>query len=87
MVPPKNELIGVKMVRAKFLCNSVTKIKAWPGVKIPFLFNAEFSPVCNTNEENKKFFESTPAGKIEIKSVGDLFEPGKEYYIDFTVAE
>lgn len=75
------------MVRAKFLCNSVEKTKAWQGVKVPFLFNAKFLPVCSGSEENKKFFESTPSGKIEINSVGDFFEPGKEYYIDFTPAD
>ncbi len=74
-------------VRAKFVCNGVTKLKAWAGVKVPFLFNAEFSPVSNGSDENKRFFESTPSGKIEIRSVGDFFEPGKEYYIDFTEAE
>jgi hypothetical protein len=63
------------MVRAKFICNAVEKVKKWSGsdVKNKFLYN--------------KFFESTPSGEIKINSVGDFFEPGKEYYIDFTAAE
>lgn len=76
-------------VRAKFLCQSVTKIKSWPGVKEgePFLYNSEFNVVSVGSPENKEFFASTPSGQISIKSTGDLFEPGKEYYIDFTLAE
>jgi hypothetical protein len=70
------------MVRAKFVCNSVTKSKAWNGDG--FLYGAEFSPVCSGSEENKKFFASTPNGKISLTSIlPDAFVPGQEYYIDF----
>ena len=49
-------------------------------------------PVTNSSsEENKKYYASTPNGKIELggfnKAVADLFEIGKEYYLTFQKAE
>lgn len=39
--------------------------------------------------ENKLFWDATPGGKIEmnVSKNGDLFELGKEYYVDFTPTE
>jgi hypothetical protein len=49
------------------------------------------SPVINGSEENKKFYKLTPGGKVEMHVVAletpKQFEPGKEYYVDFTPAE
>jgi hypothetical protein len=77
-------------VRAKFTCVEIKKAmggtydergKYVPGV----LHGYRFNPVVGDSEENKKFFASTPSGSIELHSVrDDLFELGKDYYLDFT---
>ena len=71
--------------RAKFKCHAVTQSDWGNGV---FVFAAEFSAVCGDSEENKKFFAATPSGNIKIQTMRDnYFEPGKEYYVDFTPCE
>jgi hypothetical protein len=79
------------MVRAKFMCSSVKKYKStrWVDNKPveDFLYEYEFYPVTGTSEENHKFFASTPSGSLKMAAVSDdLFVPGKEYYLDFTLA-
>lgn len=79
-------------VRAKFHCYSVRKYHTttWVGGKpvLGFLYDYEFNVVMGDTEENQKFFASTPSGKINISSVrDDLFEVGKDYYLDFSPAE
>jgi hypothetical protein len=72
--------------RAKFVCTGVRKYRHWDRRK-GFLYDAEMMPVTSGSEENKQFFEATPAGKLEISTLReDFFEPGKEYYLDFTPA-
>ena len=77
-------------VRAKFICTSVTKGINWNTNRdrFPFLYTYRFSPVTgNGSDENKSFYASTPTGSVEIGAIGhDLFEPGREYYLDFTLA-
>jgi hypothetical protein len=73
-------------VRCKFVCESVTKQKHWnkPG---EFLYDAKFSAVMGNSEENKKFWEASPSGCLNVNSVlPDAFEPGQEYYLDITPA-
>lgn len=73
------------MIRAKFVCNEVTKRLHWDGTK-RFLYTAKMSAVYSNSEENKKFFEATPSATIELSSFKeDHFIPGKEYYVDFTM--
>jgi len=47
--------------------------------------------VTGTSEENNDFFKWTPAGQITLSTVNDRaaaeFEVGKEYYVDFLLAE
>ena len=47
--------------------------------------------VTGTSEENNDFFKWTPAGQITLSTVNDRaaaeFEVGKEYYVDFILAE
>ena len=69
--------------RAKFYVLSKTIFAGQGGVKVTM------QPVYSNDpeSENKKFWEATPTGTIElgIKSeAGAEFEPGAEYYIDFT---
>jgi len=49
------------------------------------------SPVYSGSEENKVFFQATPAGSIEFwstsKAAADQIEVGKEYYVDIFPAE
>ncbi len=81
------------MVRAKFTCTSVTKYMGSafnPETKVyeqrP-VYNYKFSAVTSGSEENKAFFASTPSGSIELSAIrDDLFEPGKEYYLDISPA-
>lgn len=73
-------------VRAKFKCSSVTKLVGYNGPA--FLYSAAFSPVTSGSEENKQFFASTPSGEIKLTSIlPDAFQPGQEYFVDFTPAE
>lgn len=83
-----------KITRCKFVCQSIRKSftrvyneemkKAEPKM----LFTAELTPVMDGSEENKRFFQYTPSGKFEVGQYKeDVFEPGKEYFIDITLAE
>ena len=75
------------MVRCKYSCQSVTKRRHWDKNEKHFLFEAEFSAVYGDSEENKKFFEATPSGNLKVGTYKeDLFEPGKEYFIDISEA-
>lgn len=76
-------------VRCKFRCNSALKhldtgFGQYPG---RFLYTYEFSAVYEGSDENKRFFAYTPSGSLKVGSFkDDLFEPGKEYYLDITEA-
>lgn len=66
-------------VRAKFRCNGNTN-----GV-------VSLLAVTQGSEENKAFWNATPAGSISLSisnpAALDKFEAGEEYYVDFTPAE
>jgi len=71
---------------AKFQCTSVTKTKHWDGSG-RFLYTASLNPVTTGSQENKDFLAVTPTGKIELGAFSnELFEPGKEYYVEFKEA-
>ncbi len=73
-------------IRCKFECVSVTKRKGWVANQI--LYDAEFLAVMSGSEENKAFFAATPSGKLNVATVvPDVFEVGKSYYLDVTLAE
>jgi hypothetical protein len=70
---------------AKFTCNKVGKQVGWGGAK--YVYSSELSVVYGDNEENKKFFASTPSGSITLGTIrDDLFEVGKVYYVTFEEA-
>jgi hypothetical protein len=78
-------LKGAAMVRCKFICQGVTK--TWDNYTKRNLFTAEFYAVQDGSPENKAFFASTPSGSLKVCSIlPDIFEPGKEYYIDISPA-
>jgi hypothetical protein len=76
-------------VRVKFRCLSISL----PTEESPYNGAVHLLPVysADPNSENGKFFNSTPGGKIEMNLVSEAaarqFEPGKEYYVDFTPAD
>lgn len=53
------------------------------------MYEAEFNVVTGDNSpENARFFASTPTGTIKIGVVReDVFEPGRAYFVDFTLAD
>lgn len=76
-------------VRCKFICQDVRKAfsRGNDGEK-RFVHTARFTPVYSGSEENKRFFSATPSGQLEIGTyLPDCFEPGREYYLDITLAE
>lgn len=53
-----------------------------------FTYNVQFSAVYNNSPENKKFWEWTPSGTLQFQSINaDVFAPGKEYFLDISLAE
>ncbi len=74
--------------RCKFKCTQIAKREGWGGNQ--FIWNVDFQVVVsnNNNEENAAFFAATPSGNLTIQAIkADLFEVGKEYYLDITLAE
>lgn len=53
--------------------------------------NVHLHPVMMGSEENKAFWNATPAGDITMyitnPTAFSAFEVGKEYYVDFTQVE
>lgn len=82
------------MTRAKFRVSSITRSAAYEwvnGQKIQKEVNTvHLHPVGSDSEENKKFFASTPNGRIELAVINPeaaaAFELDGEYYVDFTPA-
>jgi hypothetical protein len=74
-------------VRAKFKVESNTHLEN-NGHKI--VMRAVYGN-SDPNHENTKFFNYTPSGTLDMGIVkgesGAYFEPGKEYYLDFTKVE
>lgn len=70
-------------VRAKFTVTEVALTTAGSRVRM--------MPVTGTSDENKSFFKWTPSGQLDMGIVAPetaaAFVPGKEYYVDFTLAE
>lgn len=71
------------MVRAKF---RVDAVKPWGEDS----FVVELSAVTDGSEENRSFWKYTPAGDIQMTidnpEAVKQFEPGREFYVDFTPA-
>ena len=71
------------MVKAKF--KVVAKTETESGWEL------NLQPVIGNSEENKKFYKYTPYGEFKMGTINDeaakYFIVGKEYYIDFNLAE
>lgn len=76
-------------VRCKFVYQG---IETWQGPQGYISRKMRFGVVYSSdpNSENKKFWDATPGGLIELTTVNEnavkAFEIGKEYYVDFTPA-
>jgi len=73
------------MVRAKFVINHIEKHEDGS-------INVHAHPVHSGSEENKAFNDYTPGGGLQLhiaagKPAQEQFINGKEYYVDFTLAE
>lgn len=70
-------------VRAKFKVDSVTTNEHGGSVKL--------TPVTSGSQENESFFKWTPWGQIEIGTINadalGQFQPGDQFYVDFTKSE
>jgi hypothetical protein len=79
-------------VRAKFLLESVNSVVYHQNCSRMEMRTFNFRPVYSTDpeHENKKFWDASPQGSLQLgvvnKRVWDQFELGKEYYLDFTEA-
>jgi hypothetical protein len=76
------------MTRAKFWCVKVSNTKF--GQQGDVGTEVELKAVYDGSEENKQYFKWTPNGSIVLgilnPTAAAIFEPGKEYYVDFTPA-
>lgn len=73
------------MVRAKFKVDSVEPNGDGSSIKLSAVVGG------SNSEENDEFFNATPFGVIDMGIVNakasEQFEVGKEFYVDFTLAE
>ncbi|VVB50470.1 Uncharacterised protein [uncultured archaeon] len=73
-------------IRCKFRCDSVKK--TYNAYDKRYLYEYEMYAVTSGSEENVSFWQYTPSGTLKVTGVrDDLFEVGKEYYINIVVAE
>lgn len=72
------------MIRGKFVVEQISRSRYGHSVRL--------SPVTSGSDENRSFYQATPAGQIEMNGLKretiDLFgEPGAAFYVDFTPAD
>lgn len=76
-------------IRAKFVCDNVAQIPSQPHDGPMYMVSMH--AVYSTSGDNKEFWKYTPSGQLNLWSVNDkvkeAFIQGKEYYLDFTLAE
>jgi hypothetical protein len=79
----------MKSVRAKFKVQSITTTLHWQADK-GHMGTVRLQPVSGGSDENKRFYEATPAGQIELGTLNQealaMFVIGQEFYVDFTPA-
>lgn len=75
------------ITRCKFHCGSVRKFMANDHGQEKAVYEAEFSAVYSGSPENEEFFKWTPSGSLKIGVYkADVFQPGKDYYLDISEA-
>lgn len=76
-------------VRAKFRCHTETH-KKWGPSDEHVTRSYEFMAVYDTSvPEDQRYAKTTPSGSltIQVDNPAVSFEPGKQYYLDFTPAD
>lgn len=72
------------MVRAKMVCESKEESEDNGSSVV-------LRPVTGESEENKSFYKWTPSGQVQLNTVNvsasAYFEVGREYYVDFNLAD
>lgn len=81
--------MSTKTIRAKFKCDGVETSTDGTNKSVAMSAVIEGDGV---NKENASFAKYTPSGNLTINvnegtEAFDAFEPGKEYYLDFSLAE
>lgn len=76
----------MQTVRAKFRCTSVEHFGPGTEGSRTFKFAAQYD---DTIPEDQRFSQYTPSGelRITVDNPSVQFEPGQQYYLDFTLAE
>lgn len=79
-------------MRAKFRVNSKREyLGYYNGNSNTRLVEVAASPVGDVKETNKSWAAATPSGELKMSisnpAAVDFFDLGKEYYLDFTLAE
>ena len=73
-------------MRAKFHVTQISRQAGWSGHKE--IHTVKLSPVSGNSLENKSFYAATPGGEISLSCVPDVvgnnFNIGQEFYVDFT---
>lgn len=86
--------------RAKFRCDSVTSLmgssqnpetKQWEPCVMKSIAMSPVYANNDPNHENSKFWAASPSGSFELGVINlpaaEIFVPGKEYYLDITLAQ
>lgn len=81
-------------MRCKMICHEITHVRHVNQERDDPLCDVRFGAVCALPKdppgENAIFGKYTPVAEYKakiVKSVADKLEPGKAYYVDFTLAE
>lgn len=77
----------MKTIRAKFSCWEVKVDEYGEHIHLEAVYGTD----DKDNEENNQFSEATPSGTLKMMisnpSAMKFFEQGKEYYLDFSIAD
>lgn len=76
--------------RAKFRCTEIARTEGWDSKlgKPAILATYSFQVVTGGSKENEAFFAATPSGQLKLWCARDnMFEVGKQYYLDLTPAD
>ncbi len=86
---PLREEPRMSKVRAKFRVTSIAR-KLYQSGDTAGVGVVTLNPVTGGSDENKEFWKATPHGSIELhvtaKDPAELFELGRAYYVEFTLA-
>ena len=73
--------------RCKVICDTTGQQVSGYDANKEIVHTAKFSAVYSDKGENAEFFKWTPHLTLNVGTVKQPFEIGKEYYLDFTLVE